>query len=99
MNNMIMNLITDFETTGNTLNTVKAELRTKELNLKTKKLELEFDPEYTKGLKVKEIAPKIHKDLLPEMEEICELKAKRDELELKFEVLKLQIKFIGESDI
>ncbi len=96
MINELINLINQYEKIGEELNKVNADLRVTELELKTRKYELEFDPEYTKGLKVKEVAPKIHKDTLKDTEEICELKQKRDELELQFKIISLKIQYTKE---
>lgn len=96
MINEMIKLIKEIDVVGSELNSVKAELRVKEFELKTKKLELEFDPEFTEGLKVKEIAPKVHEATLDESREICELKEKRDELEHKLTVLKLQFQYTKE---
>ena len=89
----LLNLIKEYDVIGNELNSVKAELRVKEFDLKTRKLELEFDEKFTEGLKVKEVAPKIHEATLSESKELCELKALRDILEHKFKTLKLQIDY------
>ena len=89
----LLNLIEEYDMVGNKLNLVKAELRVKEFELKTKKLNLEFDDEFTKGLKIKEIAPKVHEATLDEARDICAIKSRRDVLEHKFKVLKLQIEY------
>lgn len=94
--NLLKELIENIDITGKELNSVKAELRNKEFDLKTRKLNLEFDPEFTKGLKVKEIPHKIHNELLKESQEICELKAKRDELDHELGILKLRFQHLKE---
>lgn len=96
MINELLNLIKEIDITGSELNTIKSELRIKEFELKTKKLELEFSPEFTEGLKVKEIAPKVHEATLEESREICELKQKRDDKEHELMILKLQFQYTKE---
>lgn len=98
MNNLdtLLQLIEEIDITGSELNIIKAELRNKEFDLKTRKLNLEFDPEFTKGLKVKEIPCKIHNELLEESKEIRDLKQKRDELEHEVGILKLQFQHLKE---
>ncbi|MBE6513485.1 MAG: hypothetical protein E7Z75_10165 [Methanobrevibacter olleyae] len=90
----LLNLIKEYDVIGNQLNLVKSELRIKEFELKTRKLQLEFDSEFIEGLKVKEIPSKVHEATLKEAREICDLKAKRDKLEHKFKMTKLQIDYI-----
>ena len=96
MLNELNNLINKYEENGVELNNVCSELRDAELNLKTRKLQLEFDPVFTDGLKVKEIPPKVHEETLEEQKEINQLKEKRDELELEHKVLRLKIEYTKE---
>ncbi len=98
MNNLdtLLQLIEEIDITGIELNKIKSELRNKEFDLKTRKLNLEFDPEFTEGLKVKEIPHKIHNELLKESKEICDLKAKRDDLEHELGILKLRFQHLKE---
>lgn len=93
MKEKLLKLIEEYDQVGIELNSVKAELRFDEFEFKTKKLNLEFDEEFTNGLKVKEIPHKIHNELLEEQREICELKTIRDNLEHKFKMLGLQIQY------
>lgn len=93
MMDVLSNLIKEYDVVGNELNSVKAELRVKEFELKTKKLKLEFDTEFTDGLKVKEIPAKVHSETVNEAREICKIKNLRDDLEHKFKTLKLQIDY------
>lgn len=95
----LLKLIKEIDETGTQLNNVKAELRQKDFDLKVKKTAMEFSEEYDEfreGLKVKEIAPKILDATIQECEEIITLKQKRDELEHKLTVLKLQFQYTKE---
>lgn len=88
--------IIEYDQTGNQLNSVTSKLRRAEFDLKTRKLELEFDPEFTDGLKVKEIPHKVHMETLEEARKICSLKEERDVLEHELKVLKYEIYYLRE---
>lgn len=101
MNNLeqLMKIVDEIEEVGNQLNSVKAELRTKDFDLKVKKSELEFSPDFAdfrEGLKVKEIPPKILEETEDECRKLLALKEERDELEHKLTVLKLKFNCIKE---
>lgn len=101
MNNLekMINIVDEIEKIGKQLNSVKAELRTKDFDLKVKKSALEFSPDFAdfrEGLKVKEIAPKILEETEVECREIITLKEERDELEHKLTVLKLKFNCVKE---
>ena len=92
----LIQTIQELDNVGTDLNKVKDELRKKELDLKTLKLNLEFDPEFTEGLKVKEIPHKVHNETLTKQKYICDLKERRDDLELEYQTLKYQIWYLKE---
>ena len=95
----LSNMIIEIEKVGNDLNKVKSDLRNKEFELKTLKLNIEFGDEFEEerdGLKVKEI-PKLINDLtLKECQEIIDLKEKRDELDLQLTLLKMRFQVTQE---
>ena len=95
-NNELLNTIQKYDQKGIELNSVKAKLRKSEFNLKTKKVELEYDEDFVKDLKVKEIPNKIHMETLEEARKICDLKEERDILEHELKVLKYQIYYLRE---
>ena len=102
MNTTVNDMIKELETIndlGNELNSVKAELREKDFNLKVKKSAMEFSENYAdfrEGLKVKEIAPKILEATIDDAEEICRLKEKKDALEHELYVAKLRFQILKE---
>lgn len=92
-------IIKDIDSKGSELNSIKAELRERELELKIKKSKMEFSKDYTdfrEGLKVKEIGPKILEETIEDCQVINQLKERRDELEHELYVLKLQFQYIVE---
>lgn len=92
--NELNNIITQLDKKGKELNTIKATIREKEFQIKTNKLNLEFDKEFTEGLKVKEIPHKIHNYLLDDLDGLCLLKEQRDNLEHEYLILKLKINYL-----
>lgn len=75
---------------------IKSKIRDLELEIKTLKLDIEFDERYEEkreGLKVKEI-PKLVNDLTLKLtNELNELKAMRDKTELKSEIIRLELEY------
>lgn len=95
----LLEIINEIDTVGSELNEVKSELREKELYLKFHKSELEFSSTFAdkrEGLKVKEIPHMILEETVEDTQECITLKARRDDLEHKLNVLKLQFEYVRE---